>query len=586
MPRLSRSTWFFIAAVVLTAVQFVTFGVIANFLGSVTRLIIVGILSSFVVLSPYLFIRPAWRRTVWIPLVLIMLVDVTETLYERQFGAFYSCDAITSDIFDPMVIGGAIDLMKQTDWMIVLPTLVALILYCLWRRDILTHRYTARFKWLALAAVVTILSAYLATVVVRMHNERKSLSEQEQFTFVEQLNRGPRLQDFSIEKGVIGTIQYIVRNLSEYLADNVQPLSDVEKTEIKELIRSSCQPIDTAFSSAVSANRGKNLIVIIVESLNNSVIEKNGLYGCAPYLASLAADSGVIYAPRVLCQAGVGWSASGQLMINSGLLPTLEFNFTYRYSVADYPSLSKALGYEESAEFICETKYFYRHGATNKSFGYKHLYYELHGQNTDRDSVMLGYAVATVRDMPQPFLATLTTLRSHQPYKAPQMLYDNDMLTALPESGQSYACKIHDTDEDISLFINDLRASGIYDNTVIAIIGDHVAPHAVMKSPELDDLYVPLIVLNSGITLRYDDVIGQVDVFPTLLDVMGVGDYVIPQTGEPYRGLGRSILSVNPPRGAVDAHGKAFPNDSIDRTRLDQAWRLSERAITSRFFKP
>ena len=44
--------------------------------------------------------------------------------------------------------------------------------------------------------------------------------------------------------------------------------------------------------------------------------------------------------------------------------------------------------------------------------------------------------------------------------------------------------------------------------------------------------FTPLIVLNSPVHLRYEKVMGQVDLYPTLLDLLGADDY-------PWRGLGR-----------------------------------------------
>ena len=89
-------------------------------------------------------------------------------------------------------------------------------------------------------------------------------------------------------------------------------------------------------------------------------------------------------------------------------------------------------------------------------------------------------------------------------------------------------------------------------------------------SPLLECNSVPLIIANAGCGLRYERSINQVDLFPILLDVMGVTDYTLPQTGRNYRGLGHSIFNSTPETGT------GAPADSIRA--------LSELMILSRFF--
>lgn len=94
---------------------------------------------------------------------------------------------------------------------------------------------------------------------------------------------------------------------------------------------------------------------------------------------------------------------------------------------------------------------------------------------------------------------------------------------------------------------------------------------------------VPMIILNSGISLIRHEPMGQIDVFPTILDVMGADSYVLPQTAMPYRGLGASLLSTAPPQGAVTPDGTPRPT-GIDTDSITRRWELAEKMLLGKFF--
>ena len=90
-----------------------------------------------------------------------------------------------------------------------------------------------------------------------------------------------------------------------------------------------------------------------------------------------------------------------------------------------------------------------------------------------------------------------------------------------------------------------------------------------------DDWGIPLIILGTDTTLHYEPVIGQVDVFPTLLDVMGANAY-------PWKGLGYSILRF-PVRGAVQPRNMSVLGDSTNLTPHQlRSWDISRLLILDR----
>ena len=100
------------------------------------------------------------------------------------------------------------------------------------------------------------------------------------------------------------------------------------------------------------------------------------------------------------------------------------------------------------------------------------------------------------------------------------------------------------TDKAIGKFVEYLKALPQYDETLIVITGDHEglttyreelcnAPGG--KGVVSDKTFTPFIIVNSPVGMRYDKVMGQIDMYPTLLNLLQLDDYC-------WSGLGQSIL--------------------------------------------
>ena len=82
--------------------------------------------------------------------------------------------------------------------------------------------------------------------------------------------------------------------------------------------------------------------------------------------------------------------------------------------------------------------------------------------------------------------------------------------------------------------------------------------------------------------LRYNKVMGQIDVYPTLLDMLKLTDYQ-------WYGLGYSILNPAKPGVAIDPHGKMYGDttgisDKMLR-HLSDAWNVSDEIIRYNYFE-
>ena len=87
-----------------------------------------------------------------------------------------------------------------------------------------------------------------------------------------------------------------------------------------------------------------------------------------------------------------------------------------------------------------------------------------------------------------------------------------------------------------------------------------------------------MIIAGCDTTLRYNSVIGQVDVFPTILDVMGANAYR-------WKGLGHSILRY-PVQSAIFPRNMSVIGDSTSLTpQQRQAWDISQWMIYGGLWK-
>ena len=91
-----------------------------------------------------------------------------------------------------------------------------------------------------------------------------------------------------------------------------------------------------------------------------------------------------------------------------------------------------------------------------------------------------------------------------------------------------------------------------------------------------DKSFVPLIILNAPFNMYYGKVMGQVDVYPTLLDLLGLNDYW-------WKGLGESIFNPLKPDFDVDPQFNLIgdtagvPDENIRQAK--EAWEISDMII-------
>lgn len=136
------------------------------------------------------------------------------------------------------------------------------------------------------------------------------------------------------------------------------------------------------------------------------------------------------------------------------------------------------------------------------------------------------------------------TYSGHNPFRLPENLRTVTFSDRFPERMRDYMMMAHYTDSAIGTLLSYLRSRPDYDRTLIVITGDHeglaMDRAAILDNPDARGIvspgqYTPLIVVNSPVGGRYDAVLGQADIYPTLLNLLQLDSYR-------WKGMGNSIL--------------------------------------------
>ena len=180
-----------------------------------------------------------------------------------------------------------------------------------------------------------------------------------------------------------------------------------------------------------------------------------------------------------------------------------------------------------------------------------------------------------------PFLAQLFTGVMHSPYD-----YDFQPASWISASRQytpdvrNYLEKTHYFDNQLGIFLESLKQSGLYDNSVIVIASDH--SETVDDNPKgrpslsKNGNECVFIVINASEGKQLSGPIGQIDIYPTLLDVMGLNDYS-------WKGLGHSLMR-NDVHSAAETEDDTFGTSPMLKSQKE-AWNVSDILIRGDIIK-
>lgn len=341
------------------------------------------------------------------------------------------------------------------------------------------------------------------------------------------------------------------------ITDAAEPITPEKQAEIERWLASQPkhQPADSV------TEKRSNLLIVFAESLESWVLEKK-VDGkeITPCLNRLLKEKSTLYAPNVLTQVKGGRSIDAQLMICSGLLPLMSGTYSSLYYDNTFYTLQKAMrGLKHSRSYLLtiDKVSTWNQGAVARSFGTDTIisYHDFkmteafgtHKRIGDasffqqcREKIERGEVWKPGESVYMQFV----TYSGHAPFKLPDHLRTITFPASIPEKAADYMTTAHYTDKAIGDFVAYLKTLPQYKETIVVIVGDHeglasyrqeLVGNPACRGLVSDKQLTPFIVLNSPVGMRYDKFMGQIDIYPTLLNLMELDAYR-------WHGLGQSIL--------------------------------------------
>lgn len=533
-------------------------------------------------LIPLVLLPTKWRKWSWIVIWLVTLWCMAQLMYMPTYrdmmpvSSFLMTENVGGTLFDSLL--GSI---KPRLLQVIIPPVILYAIYRIWLKKPLEKEQipTKRRLILAAAALLGFVAIRLGVTAIHMKNNNEPTTFAQQFTN-DYCVMWTRQGDYMNSNGVV---PYTLYGIITTIFDK-KTLSEEEKQQVNQFLAQQPQYNDDYYASA----RGKNVILLVVESLNSWAVNMtiNG-HDVAPTLKELCNDTtSNIVSLKMKSQVKNGRSSDGIFMYNTGLLPLNTKVVANSYSNASYPTLCKALGNYSTFYASCDEPTLWNVKNMSRTYGYSKFYGKedindaIKRNNYLLDKTLLEEVSQLISTQKKPFMALVATAGMHHPFNQfmePATWIKNSNVYT--DEVRCYLERVNAFDTALREFLQRLKSQNIYDNTMIVIVSDHneMVDDASNGRPSIDkegDNCV-LIIMNSGQAGRINGPIGQIDIYPTLLDLLGLNS-------QNWKGLGYSLLRTSITSVATGPSTTAGSSQIIERQK--EAWRISDLLITSQWF--
>ncbi len=304
------------------------------------------------------------------------------------------------------------------------------------------------------------------------------------------------------------------------------------------------RPADSKYYG-IAENR--NVIVIQVEAMQNFVI--GAVYEGQEITPNLnrMIEKDTFYFDNYYYQIGGGNTADAEFAVNNSLFAPESEAAYVKYAENTYhglPYLLKDHGWSGAHAFHNYIGSFWNRETAYPNQGFDSFTSLEDFEQDDMfpmglsDKSMFRQSMEQLKTFEEPFYAFYVTVSSHHPYAIP--LKDREIVLKPEDEGTLfglYLQAMNYADRAIGEFIEQLDEAGLYENSVIAIYGDHYAlantdpANSTRVAAMTDGQYsifdvfnVPLIVNVPGCGYAETKSVagGHIDVMPTLLCLLGI----------------------------------------------------------------
>ncbi|HEY0827234.1 MAG TPA: LTA synthase family protein [Bacilli bacterium] len=517
-----RNQFFFYSLVFLAKISFVRFLVFDEMVLWKTLLIELVPVLLIVGIVEFLFSKRL-KSLIYVLLnLLLSTVFLTIILYHEYYGTLITY----TDLFQANQIGeltGMILSLIKPGFLLVYADLLILILWVVIKKSPRFIEIPVKKKYTS--GVLFVLFA-AALVNIGIHNNNDIINE---------MKKAEKMGILSFE-----VLTVYAENNKEFEDLNSVTLSNIKK--IKDIQ----EPIKRKYAGVA---KDKNIIIVQLEAFQNFVVGLTiGDQEVTPNLNRLMKES--FYFPNFNSQIGKGNTSDAEFMINTSIYPMGSKVMSKEFGkkiIPSFPRLLKTIGYETITLHTNDVS-FWNRIALYPALGFDKYYDKQYFGEADKitfgssDEVLYTKTMPVLtelKDRKQKFYAHLIAMSSHGPFKISAEKikikvpgnYEDTLIGDYIEA-TNYA------DSALGQFIDELKANGIWDDSIIVIYGDHFGiPMTIYKEDKLllaellgreytrDEIFnIPLFIRIPGVknTEVNDNLGGQVDVMPTLANLIGL----------------------------------------------------------------
>lgn len=402
---------------------------------------------------------------------------------------------------------------------------------------------------------------------------------------------------------VIEKLGYMIANITKYQNDQrialAHKISQEEIANAKNYLENNHPTLEANEMTGIF--EGKNLIMILCESLDDSAIDKE----ITPTLYKLK-NEGISmnnhYAPLYNYH-----TSDSEFIALTGLYPSQDYGSTYKnFADNNYPNalanLFKQNDYQTNA-FHSYLEYFYNRNNMLPSLGFDN-YYGASALNIEKEAGTLsGYQgfykdinmiiqILKHTDTTKPFYDFFISLSGHSVYKydRPDLKDNIDILnhspkySNYPHEAKSYLAAQMHLDQALAKLLDELETNKLLEDTVICLFSDHY-PYGLSDEKtiqllldndyEYSKYHVPFIIYNvEQKPKQIDKLTSTFDIYPTLANMFNF------DISKSYT-IGNDVFSDNESY-IFFKDNSILTNDLYYSNSLDQVITLAKDADTSK----
>ena len=292
-----------------------------------------------------------------------------------------------------------------------------------------------------------------------------------------------------------------------YTYQSTLPLTQREEEIMSSVYTGHTQPANHEING--------HLVFILVESFESWTMKATDVAGkeVTGNLNKWIQENELLFCPDVISQQKYGRSGDGQLITQTGLLPLSSGVACMSYGDNTYPNFAHFF----PCSFILNSyRGVWNQRVTTRSYGYKKLREPFLKQETD--SAIFCRTRETLEQAGEPACVLVITGSTHAPFRSvPPTLH----FAGYTASESNYLQCVHYMDRHLGRFLAWADTASLMKNSTVIITSDH--NHFPVTEGKGKCVFIaksPSIKSGKTIPQAY-----QMDVFPTVLHLIGQADY-------------------------------------------------------------